>query len=72
MKTYVDKTIGNGISTSFAVAHCLGTENVDVSAYDQHGQLTLIDVEVTTKDTVRVNFLFPPKPGEYKVEVSTK
>lgn len=64
------QVVGNGISTTYAVAHLLGTEEVNVGAYDQTGQYTLIHSTPVTKDVVEVEFMYAPQPGEYTIEVS--
>lgn len=65
-------TVGNGVSTQYTVAHLLGTKDIEVYAYDQSGQMTLIDYESSTFDAVKVNFMYAPKPGEFTVEVTRK
>jgi hypothetical protein len=64
------QVVGNGVSTKYAVAHLFGTEDVQVGAYDQNNQYTLINSKPLTKDVVEVEFMYAPQPGEYTVEVS--
>ena len=64
------QVVCNGVSTKYAVAHLLGTEEVNVGAYDQSGQYTLINTTPVTKDVVEVEFMYPPQPGEYTIDVS--
>lgn len=62
-------TIGDGSATSYAVTHNLGTKNLSVtvsrvaSPYD----VVLVDVELTTTNSVTINFASAPTTNQFNV-----
>lgn len=69
MVTYAE-TIGDGVATSFAVAHGLGSKDVNVDVYKvSTGATVEPDIVRTDNDTVTVSFLTAPSSNEYRVTV---
>lgn len=65
------KVIGDAASTSFNVAHNLGTEDVVVQIWETGGNRELVtaDVTVINDDVVQVTFASPPTAGEFMAVV---
>ena len=62
--------VGNGTNTSFAVAHNLGTRDVQVQVYDNASYDTVeCDVVRTDANTVTVSFAVAPTTDAYRVVV---
>ena len=63
-------SVGNGVNTSFALAHNFGTRDVVVNIYDNSTWETVeADVVRTDTDTVTVSFASPPSSNAYRVVV---
>jgi hypothetical protein len=64
-------TIGDGATTSFAVAHNLGTTDVDVAIQETGGNKRFIQTEVRITDANTVTMIFATAPvvGAYRVVV---
>jgi len=63
-------SVGNGVNTSFAVSHNLGTRDVVVNVYDNDTYDTVeIDVVRTDSNTVTVSFATAPASNAYRVVV---
>jgi hypothetical protein len=63
-------SVGNGVNTSFAVAHNLNTRDVVVNVYDNATWDTVeVDVVRTNADTVTVSFATAPANNAYRVVV---
>ena len=66
----VSANVGNGTNTSFAVAHNLGTRDVQVQVYDNATYDTVeVDVVRTDTNTVTVSFSSAPSSNAYRVTV---
>jgi hypothetical protein len=63
--------IGDGSDISIVITHNLGTTAVDVSLYENTGNRTRVetDVEITSANTVTLNFSEPPATDSYYVVV---
>lgn len=62
--------VGNGTNTSFAVAHNLGTRDVQVQVYDNASYDTVeTDVVRTDANTVTISFTNAPTTDAYRVVV---
>lgn len=62
--------VGNGTNTSFAVAHNLGTRDIQVQVYDNASYDTVeCDVVRTDANTVTVSFAVAPTTDAYRVVV---
>lgn len=61
--------IGDGAATSIAVAHALGTTDVEVNVYDTTASRNKVfpDIQVTDANTVTVIFSVAPAAGAYRV-----
>lgn len=63
-------SVGNGVNTSFALAHNFGTRDVVVNVYDNATWETVeVDVVRTDTDTVTVSFATAPANNAYRVVV---
>jgi hypothetical protein len=63
-------TIGDGVATSFPIAHGLGTEDIITVVYDTAtGADILVEVVRTDPNTVTVTFGTAPAAGAYRVLV---
>jgi hypothetical protein len=63
-------TVGNGASTSIAVAHGLGTQDVVVAVRDASTNVgVLVDWTATDVNTVTLTFAVAPASGAYRVVV---
>lgn len=62
--------VGNGVNTSFAISHNLGTRDVQVQVYDNATYDTVeVDVVRTNTNTVTVSFTTAPTSNAYRVVV---
>lgn len=63
--------IGNGVATSFALTHGLGTRDLSVSVRRNSGayDVVLADTELTDADTVTVRTVTAPSAAQYRVIV---
>ena len=62
--------VGNGVNTSFAISHNLGTRDVQVQVYDNSTFDTVeVDVVRTDTNTVTVSFTTAPTSNAYRVVV---
>lgn len=62
--------VGNGVNTSFAISHNLGTRDVQVQVYDNSTFDTVeVDVVRTDTNTVTVSFTAAPTSNAYRVVV---
>lgn len=69
MTTYTTSTFGNGREHDFLFEHNLGSEDIDVVAYENNGQLVMLNSTPVTRDAVRVTFWGAPRRGELTLEV---
>lgn len=66
----VSASVGNGVATSYAVTHNLGTRDVVVNVYDNASYDTVeVDVVRTDANTVTVTFASAPSSNAYRVVV---
>lgn len=62
--------IGNGVATSIAITHNLGTVDVSVTVKEvSSSEIVLTDVIVTSSNVVTLNFAVAPTTGQYRVTV---
>lgn len=62
--------VGNGVNTSFAISHNLGTRDVQVQVYDNSTFDTVeVDVVRTDTNTVTVSFTVAPTTNAHRVVV---
>ena len=63
--------VGNNSSTSFAIAHNLGTRDVTVNVYDNATYETVeVDIARTNANTVTVTFAVAPSTDAYRVVIT--
>lgn len=63
-------SIGDTVTTSFAISHNLGTTDVHTQIFDNTTkEYVETDIEVTDANTVTVKFLVPPSSNEYRVVI---
>jgi hypothetical protein len=77
LKTYIDanvggyaSNVGDGVATSFALTHNLGTRDVTVSIYDNSTfEEVFTDVVLTSTSVVTVSFAIAPANAAYRVVI---
>jgi hypothetical protein len=65
-------SVGNGISTSIVVTHSLGTTDVVVMVYGltAPNDVVMVDIEITSANTVTLNFATAPALNAYRIIVT--
>ncbi|QXN70200.1 hypothetical protein INTERNEXUS_160 [Bacillus phage vB_BspM_Internexus] len=62
--------IGNSSNHSFVIRHNLGTNDINVSVWDEETKdLVMTNVSIEDANTIRINFLSAPSSNQYKVIV---